>query len=167
MVTHPATFLTLHKPLGLALIGAGIFAVGKHIPAINKLIEENIVRLVAIYSRSKESAEKAASHCISKGESCLRRLFFWLTKADVQVFHGDQTALEQMLNLPEVEAVDIALPIMMLPAMIELAFAKGKHVISGIPLYLLCLQRQRNPLRQISNLAKFCVTCIVNAMRRV
>jgi predicted dehydrogenase len=52
------------KPIGIAILGAGIFAREKHVPALKKLIlEKYIFSLKAIYSRSKSSAEQLAALC--------------------------------------------------------------------------------------------------------
>jgi predicted dehydrogenase len=99
------------EPIRLAIAGAGLFVRDAHIPAIQALGDR--FRIVAIYSRTRASAEAAQA----------------LLPYPVDIY----TELDPMLARADVEAVDVALPVEPLPEAVEKALAAGKHVISEKP----------------------------------
>lgn len=99
------------QPVRIALIGAGIFARDAHLPALETLGDQ--FELVAVFSRSADSAKALVEHL-----------------PHVEIF----TNLPALLARPDIEAVDILLPIEIMPSAIELALNAGKHVISEKPL---------------------------------
>lgn len=100
------------KPIRLALIGAGIFAREAHAPALAALAEA--FEVVAIFSRSAESAARLNA----------------LLPAPAQPYHD----LPALLARQDIEAVDIVLPIDVVPYAVEMALAAGKHVLSEKPM---------------------------------
>lgn len=99
-------------PLHIALIGAGTFARDAHVPSLLNL--GSLFRIVAVYSRTEAAAAALAA------------------KIPYPVaLYTDQAAL---LARPDVEAVDIVLPIAALPAAIERSLQAGKHVLSEKPI---------------------------------
>lgn len=101
------------EPIRIALIGAGLFAREAHVPAFNALRDR--FEIAAIYSRSRDTAEKLLPH-IHAG------------KPDIY------TDLGALLKRDDIPAVDILLPIDVQPAVIDMAFAAGKHVVSEKPI---------------------------------
>lgn len=95
----------------LGLIGAGIFARDAHVPALHALKDNFDV--VAVFSRTEESA------------SSLADLFD--PRPDIL------TNMDDLLAREDIEAVDILLPITLLPSAVEAALAAGKHVLSEKP----------------------------------
>ncbi len=98
-------------PIRLGLIGAGIFAREQHTPALLAL--PAAFQIAAVYSRTPESAARLNA----------------LLPVPVDVFHD----IAALLARPDIEAVDVALPIHVMPAVVEMALAAGKHVISEKP----------------------------------
>ncbi|KPM36001.1 hypothetical protein AK830_g10583 [Neonectria ditissima] len=108
-------------PIGVALIGGGIFAKEQHMPAILKC---DSLTLKAIYSRSLKSAQDTAA---------------LNTKADAvpELYSGDSDKPNDYASLllrKDIDAVIIALPIVSQPAFIQAALAAGKHVLSEKPI---------------------------------
>jgi len=99
-------------PIRLGLIGAGIFMRDDHVPALKALGDRFDV--VAVYSRTYASAEALQPHLAHP--------------TDIY------TDLDQLLARPDIEAVDIVLPIENLPWGVEKSLAAGKHVISEKPI---------------------------------
>lgn len=104
------------RPIRIGLIGAGIFAQEAHAPSILRQPER--LQVVAVYSRTEERAAKLAAQ-FSQPEASAVRVY---------------TALDAMLDDPDVEAVDILLPIGNLPDAVERALRAGKHVLSEKPI---------------------------------
>jgi predicted dehydrogenase len=104
--------MTTNRPIRLALIGAGIYARDAHLPALKAL--GDTFEIVAIYSRTQASAANLA-----------RQL---PTPPDLY------TELEPLLARPDIEALDIVLPIDVMPSIVEKALQSGKHVISEKPI---------------------------------
>lgn len=102
----------VHPPLRIALIGAGVFARDAHVPSL--LRHPDRFTLVAIHSRSHASAAALA-------ESIPHAV-------DIS------TDLDALLARPDIDAVDIVLPIGAMPAAVEHALASGKHVLSEKPI---------------------------------
>lgn len=99
-------------PIRIALLGAGIFARNAHLPALHA--QRDTFEVAAIYSRKLENAQELAGQISPAPEAT-----------------DDLTAL---LARDDIEAVDIVLPIHVLPDMVERALAAGKHVISEKPI---------------------------------
>lgn len=100
------------KPIRLALIGAGIFARDVHIPALQTL--SDIFEIVAVYSRSQANAMALARQLPGQVEAT--------------------TDLPALLVRDDIEAVDIILPIDVMPPVVERALRSGKHVLSEKPI---------------------------------
>lgn len=100
------------SPVRLAIIGAGIFARDAHVPSLLRLPE--LFEIVAVYSRTVASAT-ALAQAISH---------------PVKIY----TDLAQLLADDEIEAVDIVLPIDVMPEVVTQALASGKHVLSEKPI---------------------------------
>ncbi len=100
------------QKIRIALIGAGIFAQKAHIPALKQL--QDTFEVVAIYSRTEHSAQAAAAHI----------------DGNVTLYHD----IDALLARDDIDAVDIILPIGVMPGVIERALAAGKHVISEKPM---------------------------------
>ena len=100
------------KPIRLALLGAGIFARDAHLPSLRKLRDR--FEIVAVYSRTAATAQTLATEI----------------GPTVQVY----TDLAELLMAPDIDAVDVVLPIPVMPPMVAQALASGKHVISEKPL---------------------------------
>jgi predicted dehydrogenase len=98
------------EPLKVGLIGAGIFAREAHLPAWQALGDR--ARIVSVWSRTMEHASEL-----------------------VQSIPGASVALsvEEMLASPDIDAVDVVLPIDVQPAVVAEALAAGKHVVSEKP----------------------------------
>lgn len=99
-------------PVRLALIGAGIFAKDAHVPSLLRLPAS--FELVALYSRTATSAQALAQ----------------AIPHPVKIY----TDLTALLADPEIEAVDIVLPIDAMPAAVTQVLASGKHLISEKPI---------------------------------
>ncbi|KAK4118819.1 oxidoreductase-like protein [Parathielavia appendiculata] len=105
---------------GIALLGAGIFAREEHLPAIEA---SPTLTLKAVYSRSQQSAEALAA--ASKDPSSVAVYF------DKPAVEGK--TLDDLLQRDDIAAVDIALPILHQPGVVEKALKAGKHVLSEKP----------------------------------
>lgn len=99
-------------PIRLALVGAGLFARDAHVPALKALGDR--FEIVAVYSRTRATAE--ALMPLIPG------------KPDIY------TDMDALLARPDVEAVDLILPINNLAEATEKAFAAGKHVVAEKPI---------------------------------
>ncbi|KAH8902913.1 NAD(P)-binding protein [Coniochaeta sp. PMI_546] len=104
--------------VGIALLGAGIFAREEHLPAIEAA--ENL-NLLAIYSRSQKSVDALASQA----------------KSSVDKYYDSPSesgkSLDDLLARSDIEAVIIVLPINNQPEVIKKALSAGKHVLSEKP----------------------------------
>ncbi len=103
---------TNEQPIRLALIGAGLFTRDAHVPSLLQL--GNRYRVVVVYSRTYASAAAVAA----------------MLPYPVDV----STDMAATLARDDVEAVDITLPIPLLPDAVKRALAAGKHVISEKPI---------------------------------
>jgi predicted dehydrogenase len=108
------------KQMNVALIGAGIFARDAHLPAWAKLRDR--AHIAAVWSRTRANAEALAA----------------TLPGPVQVADD----LAALLANPEIDAVDIVLPIDAQAAIIEQALAAGKHVVSEKPIAATSAQAQ-------------------------
>ncbi|KAK4554272.1 hypothetical protein LTR86_008480 [Recurvomyces mirabilis] len=107
----------MSNKVGVALIGSGIFIKEEHLPAVQASDE---LELKAIYSRSLKSAKG-----VSEGLS------------DVDLYSDDSESskgFKDLLARKDVQAVIIALPIMVQPKYIREALEAGKHVFAEKPL---------------------------------
>ncbi|KAL3482793.1 hypothetical protein BJX62DRAFT_231441 [Aspergillus germanicus] len=106
-------------PIGVALLGAGVFSKKEHLPAIKACPS---LSLRAVYSRSQASAEKLATEA---GE-------------DVDAYFDSPSvpskALDDLLSRADITAVIIAVAIPVSPDLIKKALAAGKHVLSEKPI---------------------------------
>ncbi len=119
-------------PIRIGVLGSGIFARVAHAPALQGLADK--FEVVAVFSRSYENAAQLSATFPSPVD-----------------IYTDATAL---LARPDIEAVDIVLPISLQPHMIEAALRAGKHVVSEKPaapnvetgrrLLMLAEERQRS-----------------------
>ncbi len=100
------------RPVRIALIGAGTFVRKAHAPSLLEL--GDAAQIVAVYSRTRASAETVAD----------------AIPYDVDIY----TDIAALLANESVEAVDIVLPIPMLPQVVSQALAAGKHVFSEKPI---------------------------------
>lgn len=99
-------------PVRVALVGAGNFAQDVHLPSLLRLGER--FRVVAVYSRTRAAAEALAG------------------RAPYPVEATDELAA--LLARDDIDAVDILLPIPVMPDVVGQALAAGKHVISEKPI---------------------------------
>ena len=100
------------SPIRLAFIGAGLFARDAHVPSLLALGDTFTV--TCVYSRTEASAQALA---------------------DLLPYAVDITTdLDSVFSRDNVDAVDITLPIPMLPEMVTRALQSGKHVISEKPI---------------------------------
>ncbi|XXH03790.1 hypothetical protein Hte_010196 [Hypoxylon texense] len=108
-------------PVGIAIIGGGIFVKEQHIPAA---LVSPLLSIKAIWSRSLKTAEDAAK----------------LVPADagpVDLYSSDSGAgksYEDILKRDDIIGVVLALPIVDQPDYIKKALAAGKHVLAEKPL---------------------------------
>ncbi|KAF5021858.1 hypothetical protein F66182_6085 [Fusarium sp. NRRL 66182] len=108
-------------PIGIALIGGGLFAQQAHMPAI--MSEDNLA-LKAIYSRSLKSAQATAALNSRSG-----------TTPDLySEDSGSSRTFKDLLARDDISAVIVALPIPSQPQYVEAALAAGKHVLAEKPI---------------------------------
>ncbi len=102
----------MSEPIRLALIGTGLFAQDAHLPALQTLGDR--FEIVAVYSRTQANAEAFAARIPGSP-----RIY---------------TDLDALLDNDDIEAVDVILPIEVLPDAVEKALRAGKHIVSEKPL---------------------------------
>ncbi len=100
-----------NRPIRIGIIGAGLFAREAHVPVLKELHDR--FEVVAVCSRTPESAAQLAA------------LF------DHPV--AQEPDIAALLARPDIDAVDIILPIGLQPEAVEQSLAAGKHVISEKP----------------------------------
>ncbi|KAF4928917.1 hypotheticall protein [Colletotrichum viniferum] len=108
-------------PIGIAIVGGGIFAKEQHLPAVEA---SDQLELKAIYSRSLKSAKDTASLANKSG-------------AAPDLYSDDSGAgksFKDLLARDDIKAVILALPIPNQPEYIEQALAAGKHVLAEKPI---------------------------------
>ncbi|KAL4871077.1 hypothetical protein BDV12DRAFT_183972 [Aspergillus spectabilis] len=103
-------------PIGVAIIGSGIFAKEQHLPAIKEATD---LTLKAVYSRSLKSAQGLAEG---------------LTGVDLYYDDSEDKQYEDLLKRKDIEALILALPILTQPKYITKALEAGKHVLSEKPI---------------------------------
>ncbi|KAI0472845.1 NAD(P)-binding protein [Xylariaceae sp. FL0804] len=109
-------------PLGIAIIGGGIFVKEQHIPAA---LACPGLALKAIWSRSLKTAEETV------------KLAHGPDGAKVDVYSADSgegKGYEDILQRSDIGGVVLALPIVDQPAYIKKALAAGKHVLAEKPI---------------------------------
>ncbi|KAL2359721.1 hypothetical protein RJZ56_007428 [Blastomyces dermatitidis] len=106
--------------VGIALLGAGIFAREAHVPAI---LKNAAAKVLAVYSRSENSAN-----------SVVEALNNTTTPIDVYSDEKPGHGLDELLQRPDIEAVIVLLPILVLPAVVRKCLAAGKHVLAEKPI---------------------------------
>ncbi|GAB4573316.1 MAG: Gfo/Idh/MocA family oxidoreductase [Anaerolineae bacterium] len=100
------------QPIRLGIVGAGIFAREAHVPVLQALRDR--FEIVAVCSRTTESTGRLAARLDDP----------------VDEVHD----LDALLTRPDIDAVDLVLPIPLLPEAVSRALAAGKHVISEKPI---------------------------------
>ncbi|KAF8243262.1 NAD(P)-binding protein [Wilcoxina mikolae CBS 423.85] len=106
----------MSAPIGLALLGSGIFAREQHLPAI---LSSPSFHLKAIYSRTASSATSLASSA----------------SLDVDIYSSESSNdLEALLKREDISAVIIGLPIPIQPSVIRACLLANKHVLSEKPI---------------------------------
>ncbi|KAE8416206.1 hypothetical protein BDV36DRAFT_310248 [Aspergillus pseudocaelatus] len=106
-------------PIGVALLGAGVFAKREHLPAIKSCPS---LRLKVVYSRSQTSAESFVAAANEDAEA-------YFDSPYVQ-----SKSLDDLLQRQDIVAVIIAVAITAAPGLIKRALAAGKHVLSEKPI---------------------------------
>jgi predicted dehydrogenase len=101
----------MSSPIRLAIIGAGLFAQEAHLPALLAL--GDTFEIVAVHSRTRAKAAALA--------------------AQVSPPAAAYDDLDALLAQNDIEAVDLVLPIQIMPGVLKQALAAGKHVISEKP----------------------------------
>jgi predicted dehydrogenase len=109
------------QPVGVALVGGGLFIKQQHLPAV---LKTDLLSLKAIFSRSLKSAEETAALVTKDG-----------VKPDLYSSDsGAGKAWKDLLQRDDISAVIIALPITNQPEYIEAALTAGKHVLAEKPI---------------------------------
>ncbi|KAH8928545.1 NAD(P)-binding protein [Atractiella rhizophila] len=107
--------------VGVALLGAGIFAKEAHVPV---LLSHESIDFLAVYSRSHKTASTIVSSVpFSEVEK-------------IKIYSDDSTTgdtLPTLLSRSDIHAVVIALPIVVQPDYIEKCLEAGKHVLCEKP----------------------------------
>ncbi|KIM36263.1 hypothetical protein M413DRAFT_449312 [Hebeloma cylindrosporum] len=114
----------MSSSIGIAILGAGIFAKEAHLPALSAL-GESAPTLKAVYSRSEKSSRDLAA----AGGAALK------LNEPPSIYHdGDpSTDLDALLARVDITAVIVVLPITLQPSIVLKALAAGKHVLSEKP----------------------------------
>ncbi|KAI1502606.1 oxidoreductase [Biscogniauxia marginata] len=108
-------------PLGIAIIGGGIFVKEQHIPAA---LASPLIEIKALWSRSLKTAEEATKLVKDSASS-------------VELYSSDSGAgksFDDLLKRSDIDGVVLALPIIDQPKFIEKALAAGKHVLAEKPI---------------------------------
>ncbi|KAH7102427.1 NAD(P)-binding protein [Auriculariales sp. MPI-PUGE-AT-0066] len=112
--------------VGIAILGAGIFAKEAHLPALLPLVTSGEANLAAVYSRSAKTAQSFADAWKEA-----------LPNAPPLPVYSDDSGgdhdLDALLKRSDVHAVAIVLPIPAQPDVVRKALAAGKHVLSEKP----------------------------------
>ncbi|KAL9082789.1 MAG: hypothetical protein Q9159_006165 [Coniocarpon cinnabarinum] len=109
----------MFAPIGVALIGSGIFAREEHLPAI---LDTPSLSLKAVYSRTLESAAKLS-------EPLHEKIDWYSSETE-----AEGRGYKDLLSNTNIKGVIIALPISAQPAFIREALQAGKHVLSEKPI---------------------------------
>ena len=100
------------RPLNVALLGAGLFASTSHAPILKS--NPDIFNCVAVWSRNINSASKLVSSTLQNSKA-----------------YAD---LDEVLKIPNLDAVIIALPLDVQPEYVVKCFKANKHVLSEKPI---------------------------------
>ncbi len=101
-------------PVRVVLVGCGWFACVAHVPALKRLEGEGRITLVGLCSRSEASTKRASG---------------LYGRKDLKHYRS----LEDVAQDPDVDLVDLTLPIEVMPGAIKVFLSAGKHVISEKP----------------------------------
>jgi predicted dehydrogenase len=101
--------LPKNKSIGIGIVGAGAIVESCHLPAYQMAG----LNIIGIYDIDREKANKLADHYQIK-----------------HVF----TSLDEFLQHPDIQVVDIAVPSKFQPDIVEQVVAQGKHVLCQKPL---------------------------------
>ena len=101
------------KPVGIAIIGTGYIGQGAHLPALAKMQDEGLARLVAVCDVDEETLKTVGAKY-----------------PEAKAF----TDYRQMLEMGEIDAVDVCTPNYLHKQPVIDSFAAGKHVICEKPL---------------------------------
>jgi predicted dehydrogenase len=104
--------MATQEPVRMGIIGGGLFARDAHLPALQEL-GDAVFKVVAICSRTEQSAAARAAQL----------------DYDVDVL----TDMDALLARDDINAVNLILPIGLMPAVTQKALASGKHIISEKP----------------------------------
>ncbi|MEZ4618123.1 MAG: Gfo/Idh/MocA family oxidoreductase [Caldilineaceae bacterium] len=107
-------------PIRIAFIGAGIFARDAHLPSLLNL--PNDFAITAVYSRSQASATAFAG-AVAAAQATP-------TAPAVSTY----TDLPTLLRAPDIDAIDVVLPIPVMAPFVAQVLDSGKHLISEKPL---------------------------------
>ncbi|OJD11515.1 hypothetical protein AJ78_07729 [Emergomyces pasteurianus Ep9510] len=110
--------------VGIALLGAGIFAKEAHLPV---LLQNDQTEILAVYSRSEKSANSVVEAVKSASEAPS-------TTIDVYSDENSGRGLDKLLERPDIEAVIVLLPIVVGPDVVRKCLAAGKHVLAEKPI---------------------------------
>ncbi|PVH82570.1 oxidoreductase-like protein [Cadophora sp. DSE1049] len=105
--------------IGIAVLGAGIFAKEQHVPAI---LACPSFALKAVYSRSQKSVDGLVASQDLKVDT-----YYDSPETPSQ-------SLDALLKRDDIQAVIIGVPILAQPALIRKAISAGKHVMSEKPM---------------------------------
>ncbi|DBA99412.1 TPA: hypothetical protein ACH3X3_012009 [Trebouxia sp. C0006] len=108
---------TNHKPVQLALIGAGLFTKDAYVPLLRR--HASTVQICAVWSRS------------AKATDILLPLIQEFAP-NVKGFHGDDQ-LDKLLRDPNVDAVAVVLPVQVMLQVAQKCLKAGKHVLQEKP----------------------------------
>ncbi|KOS19914.1 Uncharacterized protein ESCO_005757 [Escovopsis weberi] len=114
--------MALETPIGVALLGAGIFIKEQHLPAV---LNNGQLSLKAIYSRSLTSAQAAAALVPPDHTAAAPALYASDTPG---------ATLDDLLAREDIRGVIVALPILAQPDVVRRALAAGKHVLVEKPM---------------------------------
>ncbi|KJZ72495.1 hypothetical protein HIM_08164 [Hirsutella minnesotensis 3608] len=117
--------MALTSPLGVAIIGSGIFVKEEHLPAA---LNSPLLSLKAIFSRSIASAREAAALIPGLDASA--------STPDLYAADAPEPGrtFEDLLRRQDVSAVIVALPIVAQPEFVRAALSAGKHVLAEKPI---------------------------------
>ncbi|KAK2600212.1 hypothetical protein QQS21_005086 [Conoideocrella luteorostrata] len=107
------------QPIGVAIVGSGLFAREQHLPAA---LTNDLIILRALYSRSLKSAQETASTITDHPQP------------DLYSEDSPSQKFSDLLTRTDIQAFIIALPIVSQPAFIEAALSAGKHVLAEKPI---------------------------------
>ncbi|EFY89501.1 oxidoreductase family, NAD-binding Rossmann fold protein [Metarhizium acridum CQMa 102] len=107
------------QPIGVAIIGSGLFVKAEHLPAV---LGNAKLDLKALYSRSLKSARETASQIKDA------------PRPDLYSDDAPGSNYADLLRRQDVRAVIVALPIASQPSYVQAALAAGKHVLAEKPI---------------------------------